>query len=83
VRSMYEEIVFQIVNEHITKNEITPDQVSEDLQLLGMDSITFIRIVVALEEALEIEVPDNYLLMNEMNSVDKILSVVNSLKAKS
>lgn len=80
---MYEEIVFQIVNEHITKNEITPDQVSEDLQLLGMDSITFIRIVVALEEALEIEVPDNYLLMNEMNSVDKILSVVNSLKAKS
>ena len=80
---MYEEIVYKIVNEHITENDITPDQVAEDLQLLGMDSITFIRIVVALEEALGIEVPDNYLLMNEMNSIDKILSVVNLLKAES
>ena len=80
---MHEEIVYKIINEHITENKITPKQISEDLQLLGMDSIAFIRIIVALEEALKIEVPDNYLLMNEMNSVNKILSVVNSLKSVS
>jgi acyl carrier protein len=77
---MYEDIVYKIINEHITQNEITPAQVADNLQLLGMDSITFIRIIVAFEEALEIEIPDNYLLMNEMNSVEKMLGVINSLK---
>ena len=79
---MYEDTVYKIINQHIKENKITPEDASEDLQTFGMDSIMFIRIMVALEEALDIEIPDDYLLMDKMNSVDKILNALSSLKAE-
>lgn len=42
--------VLQILNENIENCEIAPGQTEEDLSTLGMDSILFIRINVALEE---------------------------------
>ena len=68
--------ILSIINENIENTEITTEQADEDLSLLGMDSIIFIRIVVALEEAFEIEVPDEYLLITEMGTANKILNVV-------
>ena len=41
-----------------------------------MDSITLIRIIDAWEEEFDIEIPDKYLLMIEMNIIFKIVSVV-------
>ena len=70
--------ILSIINEHIENVEITVEQADEDLSLLGMTSIIFIRIAVALEEAFEIEVPDEYLLITEMGTVNKMLSVVSA-----
>lgn len=55
-----------------------PQKLESDTDLLkaGMDSIKFIYIVVALEEAFEIEIPDEYLLAAEMNTVEKIEKVI-------
>ena len=41
-----------------------------------MDSITFIRIVVELEETFNIEIPDEFLLIPEMNTVEKMMNIV-------
>lgn len=41
-----------------------------------MDSIKFIQIIVSLEEAFECEIPDEKLLLAEMNSVNKMLEVL-------
>jgi len=49
-----------------------------DLSVSGLDSIMFISIVVALEEAFEIEVPDEKLLITEMNTINKMLDVVSA-----
>lgn len=50
---------------------------------LGMDSITFISIVVEVEAYFNIEVPDDMLLMDNFKKVDKIVNIiVNELDSK-
>ena len=44
-----------------------------------MDSIVFIRVVVALEEAFDIEIPDEYLLITEMNTLSKMTDVISTV----
>ena len=44
-----------------------------------MHSIPFIKIVVAMEEAFEIEVPDEKLLITEMGTLNKMISVVSTV----
>ena len=58
--------------------EIYPWQFDEDLNVIGIDSISFIQIVVGLEDNLEIEIPDEKLLMEEMGTFNKITMVVAS-----
>lgn len=51
---------------------------------LGMDSITFIAIIVELESYFDIEVPDDMLLIENFMYVDKIFSIIkNELSKKS
>ena len=44
-----------------------------------MDSITFISIIVALEEEFDIEIPDEYLLLTEMNTISKMTDVISAV----
>ena len=51
---------------------------------LGMDSITFISIVVEIEAHFDIEVPDEMLMLENFKCVDDIVSIVeNELSKKS
>lgn len=61
------------------KFEITTEQLEENLPDLGMDSITFIQIIVALEERFECEIPDEKLLITEMDTVQKMIDVLQAL----
>ena len=49
---------------------------------LGMDSITFIAIVVEVEAHFGIEVPDDMLLLEKFKCVDDIVSVVENELSK-
>lgn len=71
--------VLQILSENIENCEIAPGQKDEDLVALGMDSITFIRVIVALEEEFDIEIPDEKLLLTEMNTVSKMADVISAV----
>ena len=71
--------VLQIINANIENTEITFGQTEDDLSALGMDSITFIRVIVALEEAFDIEIPDEYLLITEMNTLSKMMEVISAV----
>ena len=46
-----------------------------------MDSITFIKIIVAVEEKFECEIPDSKLLIGEMNTANKIFQVLKDIEA--
>ena len=63
------------------KIEVSQEQLKDSLPELGMDSITFIQIVVALEEEFECEIPDEKLLITEMDTVQKMLDVLQSIYA--
>ena len=43
---------------------------------LGMDSITFITLIVELEAAFDITVPDDLLLMDNFKNMDDVIKVV-------
>ncbi len=47
---------------------------------LGMDSVTFISIVVEIEDVFEITVPDDLLLMENFRNVDSIIQIVEDAK---
>ena len=71
-------IVLEIINRS-ENMEVSQEQLEDNLPALGMDSITFIQIVVALEEAFECEIPDEKLLITEMDTVQKMVDVLQSV----
>ena len=71
--------VIEIVNANIEQAFLTSEQIDEDLSALCMDSITFIRVIVALEEEFDIEIPDEYLLITEMNTLSKMTEVISDV----
>ncbi len=75
------EKVIEILDASIENAEITEDKLNEDLSELGMDSITFIKIIVAMEEKFECEIPDSKLLIGEMNTANKIFQVLKDIEA--
>ncbi|MBQ9121529.1 MAG: acyl carrier protein [Clostridia bacterium] len=68
-----------IINEAVEGETLTEERLDEDLTALGMDSILFIQIIVRIEETFRCEIPDSRLLMDEMNTVNKILGVLKEL----
>ena len=75
MKEIAKERILEIVNS-VQDMEVTVDQCDNDLLELGLDSIKFIQIIVSLEEAFECEIPDEKLLLTEMNSVNKMLEVL-------
>ena len=49
---------------------------------LGMDSITFISIVVEIESHFNIEIPDDMLLLENFKCVDYIISIIETELSK-
>lgn len=43
---------------------------------LGMDSITFISLVVEIEALFDIKIPDDFLLMDKFKNMDEIIFVI-------
>lgn len=71
-------IVLEIINRS-ENMEVSQEQIEDSLPELGMDSIRFIQMIVALEEEFECEIPDEKLLITEMDTVQKILDVLQSI----
>lgn len=71
--------VIMIINSNSEKVEINKEQINDNLSELGMDSLSFVRMVVALEEEFDCEIPDSKLLVTEMDTVEKIMNVLQSL----
>ena len=70
--------ILDVINESDNLN-ISEAQVEENLSELGMDSITFIQIIVKLEEVFDCEIPDSKLLISEMDTVQKMFDVLQEL----
>lgn len=78
MKTVTSEKVLMIVNS-AEGLEISMEQLNENLTDMGMDSITFIQIIVGLEEAFDCEIPDSKLLITEMDTVQKMINVLKEL----
>ncbi len=72
------EWVLEVINS-TEKFEITAEQLDESLPDLGMDSIAFIQIIVALEEEFECVIPDEKMIITEMDTAQKMIDVLQVL----
>ena len=75
MRNIAEKIIANIKYLGININDTTSDFIIEN----NIDSITFIEIILNIEEEFSILIPEDYLLMEKMNTVDKIATVINEL----
>lgn len=68
------------VNRHIKYVSLTEENIDDDLKKLGMESIAFVGMILDLEETFSVEIPDEYLMLSEMNTVRKISDVIELIK---
>lgn len=71
--------IVEILNGNIENLNITTENLDDNLFDLGMESVVFIQIIVELEETFDCEIPDSKLLISEMDSLRKILNVLQAL----
>ena len=71
--------ILDIINSILKTSKITEEDINEELSVLGVSSIMFISIVIAIEEKYNIEIPDEYLLNTEIGTVNKILAIVTTV----
>lgn len=83
------EDVLSVINSTISEHEhnkleknficITAEETNKNLSSLGIDSIAFIMIIVALEDEYNCEFPDSNLIISKMNTINKIVEVLQSI----
>ena len=71
------ERVLDIVNS-VLDTKLNNENIQDNLAQVGMDSIKFIKIVVALEESFEIEVPDEKLLITAIGTLNQMIDIVST-----
>lgn len=69
--------IAEIIESHVEDMELQED--SYEVGLAGMNSIAFIQIIVELEEKFKVEIPDEYLMLNKMDTVKKMACVIQML----
>lgn len=71
--------IAEIIESYVNELELDESRYQVNLAELGMNSIAFIQTIVEIEDRFQIEIPDEYLLFSEMDTVYKMASVVMSL----
>ena len=71
--------ILEIVGQNIDNNDILTQQLDKDLAELGMDSISFIKIIVLLVcHIFSCEIPDEKLTMDQLNTCNKLYDIVST-----
>ena len=71
--------IIDIINSCSEDVKITENDKEKSLNELGIDSIDFISVIVKLEETFGFEFPDEKLTMLEIDSVSKIVALIDKL----
>jgi acyl carrier protein len=80
---MHPEKIREIVSKHgRLSTPVTQLNGSSDLYNAGLTSLATVGLMLALEDAFDIEIPDNMLSRKTFSSLDTILEVVEKLVSK-
>ena len=81
MKEITRENVLDIINS-IQGLNVTLDQCDDNMFEKGLDSIKFIQVIVLFEKKFNCKAPYECLMFDEMNTVNKMTYVFNSLLAK-
>mgnify|MGYP000658121116 CR=1 FL=1 len=70
------ERLIELIRNNIVDAKFQELDEKQDITELGMDSIGFIQLIVEIEDEIGKEIPDSYLLLEEMNTLQKIYNVI-------
>ena len=77
----YQNEITTIIKDIINLTEPIEDiSIDTNLQNIGMDSITFVRVVVEIENKFRIEFPDDKLIITEAGTINQLCVIVQSVK---
>lgn len=76
---LYDDVI-EILSDNISAIEKDNILFDADLRKVGLDSISFIKVIVAIEEKFNCEIPYSKLLLTEMNTVNKIIDTITTIK---
>ena len=65
-----------IVGRGLEKSDLDSISINEDLIPMGLSSITFVSVVVAVEEEFQITISNENLVLSKMNTINKMASVI-------
>ncbi len=74
--------IINIVKVALEIEELSESILEDNLQDLGLESFAFIRIIVSLEDEFGIEIPDELLYMEQLDTISKIVNVVERILYK-
>lgn len=78
----YDEICNHIINIYNTIKDESDKKIKmgdDSIDGLVLDSVDFVQLIVQIESDFSIEFPDEYLLPSELNSVEKIATIIETL----
>ena len=67
------------IGKTLDRATLSDDLIEESLIALGMDSIKFISLIVTIEDEFNIEIPDELLLLQELDTPQKIITLTEQL----
>lgn len=71
--------VMEVINNELKQTKV---DLETPLATYSIDSFLFIKIVVSLEERFQIEIPDEYLSFDKLDSVKSITQVLEKIMCK-
>lgn len=75
--------VIKHINSQFDKISINQKNLNDDLEDIGVDSLTFIEIIVYLEKYYNLEMPENLLIPSKFSSIFSIIKTFEKLKSNS
>lgn len=77
-------IIKKIIQETIDNPNLIKDEINEqdDLINIGVDSLTFIGIIVSLEKEFKIKIDDSYLDLGKFTTVGNLVTFINDQVSK-
>ena len=76
IEAIIRALILEQIGTDIGKDTLLPDT---DIRSIGIDSISFIKLIVAIEDFFGIEYPDDKLLLDESDTILKITDIVRSI----
>lgn len=73
-------LITEIVQRHL--GDQVPMDYNTDLTTIGLDSISFIQIIVDIEVSLELEWPENELIMDNLYTIERFVHSIHQKSAK-